>query len=414
MRGPIALATIRTSAVLGLRLAVQAGSLLLLARLLGPQQFGAFAGVAALAVLLGTLSTFGTHLVLLGEMSKDPTRRAQVLSYALPTTLLCSGILLAVYMLLCMFWLSLKGIPVLLFLLIGTSEILLQPLLIFGVNELHAAGHIARSQWLQMLPMILRLVMLCILSMWHPAQVLALYACGYALASILALTYDILRLAQPLPSIRGWRLPRSAELRHALSYAAIGISKAGPAELDKTLALRLLPHDAAGVYAAGARVVGAIALPVTAMTLSALPRLFREGHKREGTHLLAWMYGAATTYGATLAVLVWLAAPVFGSLFGAQYIGIGDVIRVLCIAIPAIALRLVAGNALMAMGTPWMRVVFEAIGLFVLTVTSFLLTHKAAIQAIPLALVCAEWTMAIFGAALVMRARSQNQPIGQT
>jgi len=414
VRGPIALATLRTSAVLGLRLAVQAGNLLLLARLLGPQQFGAFAGVAALAVLLGTLSTFGTHLVLLGEMSKDPARRAQVLPYALPTTLLCGGMLLTVYMLLCMFWLSLKGIPALLFLLIGTSEILLQPLLIFGVNELHASGHIARSQWLQMLPMILRLVMLCILSIWQPAQVLALYAWGYALASAIALTYDILHLAQPLPSIRGWRLPRSAELRHALGYAAIGISKAGPAELDKTLALRLLPHDAAGVYAAGARVVGAIALPVTAMTLSALPRLFREGHRREGTHLLAWMYGAATTYGATLAVLVWLAAPVFSSLFGAQYIGIGDVIRVLCIAIPAIALRLVAGNALMAMGTPWMRVVFEAIGLLVLTVASFLLTHKADIQAIPLALVCAEWAMAIFGAALVMRVRSQNQRIGQT
>jgi len=407
--GPIALATIRTSAVLGLRLAVQAGSLLLLARLLGPQQFGAFAGVAALAVLLGTLSTFGTHLVLLGEMSKDPARRAQVLPYSVPTTLLCGGMLLGVYMLLCIYWLNVRGIPVLLF--VGIAEILLQPLLALRVNELHATGYIARSQWLQMLPMILRLVILCILSIWQPVQMLTLYACGHVLASALVLIYSILQLAQPWPSVRAWRLLRSAELHHALGYAVINISKAGPAELDKTLALRLLPHDAAGVYAAGARVVGAIALPVTAMTLSALPRLFREGHKSNGTHLLVWMYGAATTYGAVLAVLVWLAAPVFSLFFGAQYAGIGDVIRVLCIAVPAIALRLVAGNALMAMGTPWMRVIFEAIGLLVLTGASFLLVNRGTIQGLPLALVCAEWTMAIFGAGLVVRVRNQNQVI---
>ncbi|MGH8403185.1 MAG: lipopolysaccharide biosynthesis protein, partial [Gammaproteobacteria bacterium] len=59
-KGPIARGTIRTGIVLGLRLLVQAGTLLLVARLLGPREYGAFAGVAALAVMLGTLATFGT------------------------------------------------------------------------------------------------------------------------------------------------------------------------------------------------------------------------------------------------------------------------------------------------------------------------------------------------------------------
>ena len=50
MTGPIARGTLRTTFVPGLRLPVQAGTLLLVARMLGPQQFGAFAGVAALMV----------------------------------------------------------------------------------------------------------------------------------------------------------------------------------------------------------------------------------------------------------------------------------------------------------------------------------------------------------------------------
>ena len=64
-KGAIARSTIRTSFVLGLRLVVQAGTLLLVARMLGPEQYGAFAAIAALAVLMGTFATFGTHFVLL-------------------------------------------------------------------------------------------------------------------------------------------------------------------------------------------------------------------------------------------------------------------------------------------------------------------------------------------------------------
>jgi O-antigen/teichoic acid export membrane protein len=48
-----------------------------------------------------------------------------------------------------------------------------------------------------------------------------------------------------------------------------------PAELDKSLALRLLSSEASGIYSADSRVVGALALPATAIILSALPRMFQ-------------------------------------------------------------------------------------------------------------------------------------------
>ncbi len=93
-RGPITRGTILTSTVLGLRLVVQAGTLLIVARLLGPADFGAFAGITALAVVLGTLSTFGMQLVLMEEVSRDPAQRDQVLANALPVTLTLGTLLL--------------------------------------------------------------------------------------------------------------------------------------------------------------------------------------------------------------------------------------------------------------------------------------------------------------------------------
>lgn len=94
----IARSTLHTSIVLGLaRSLIQAGTLLIIARMLGPSQYAAFAGMAALAVLLGTFSTFGTHLVLFAEVAKDPKQRSHVLSYAVPTTLITGSILFFVY-----------------------------------------------------------------------------------------------------------------------------------------------------------------------------------------------------------------------------------------------------------------------------------------------------------------------------
>lgn len=85
----------------GIRLLVQAGTLLLVARLLGASNYGLFAGIAALAVLIGTFSTFGTHLVLLGEVSKSPTLCTQILSYAVPTTLFLVVGYFLLYMVIC-------------------------------------------------------------------------------------------------------------------------------------------------------------------------------------------------------------------------------------------------------------------------------------------------------------------------
>lgn len=407
LKDPIALATIRTSFVLGLRLVVQAGSLLLVARMLGPEKFGAFAGIAALAVMLGTLSTFGTHLVLLGAISKDPARRVVVLSYALPTTLLCGGTLLIAFMLICTQLLPASGMGWGVLLALGVAEMLLIPLSALVVVEVLAAEYTARSQLLQTLPLALRLVAAALVVWLAPTDPLTVYGYGYCIATAIGLLVVLGCLPRRWPQPRLWRRPSGPELREAASYAALNITATGPAELDKTLAIRLLPLSAAGLYAAGARVVGAVTLPVVALMLSALPRLFREGQEQpqRTARLLRWIFGATAIYGVGLAVALWWCAPLFAWLLGEKYQGVEEVIRWLCLAVPGMALRIAAGNALMALSKPWMRVGFEVAGLMVLSVAAILLTAYWGIHGMVLALVCSEWAMALLGGGLIVRAR---------
>lgn len=407
MRGPIALATLRTSLILGIRLAMQAGTLLLVARVLGPERFGEFAGVAALAVVIGTLSSFGTNLVFLGEVSKEPGRRMHVLAYALPTTLLCGTLLLAVYLLFAGVCLSASGVSLMVLLAIGAAEILLQPLFAFLSNEHLAMERIARSQVVISLPLVMRLLAASLVFMVDAADPLAAFSFGYLIASAIALSLATATSSAPWPTLRDWRLPSRSELHQSSGYAALAFTACGPGEIDKTLAAVLLTPSSSGLYAAGTRVIGAVTLPVIAMLLSALPRLFREGHTqpRETTRLLRWILVAALLYSALITAVLWLAASAFMGLFGPGYEGISQMIQWLCLAVPGMALRIAAGSMLMALGRPWMRAGFEIAGVIVLLVCSLMLTGRLGGTGMAVALACAEWTMAALGLALIASAR---------
>ena len=273
--GPIAKSTIRTSFVLGLRLVVQAGTLLLVARMLGPEQFGAFAGIAALAVLLGALASLGSNLVLLGAMSNDPVLKEQILSWAIPTTLFAGAVLLAIFLAISKTVLSEADVSLVVLLAIGVTEFWLQPLFSLVVAEHHSQGRIALSQLLHVIPLALRMLVAMGILFISPARPLEIYASSYLLASFLPLMIATAKTSWPV--IKHWRLPRYNELKNTVGFAALNITNMGPAELDKTLAARLMPMAEAGVYSAAARAIGAVVLPVSAMLLSALPRLFREG-----------------------------------------------------------------------------------------------------------------------------------------
>lgn len=409
-KGPIARGTVRTSFVLGLRLVVQAGTLFLVARLLGPREYGAFAGVAALAVILGTLATFGTHVVLTREVSRDPLRREHVLSYAVPLTLICGGALLVMYLLICTFALHEARVDLVVLIAIGATELLLQPLFGFPSAEFLALGHIARSQVLTTLPLVLRLAAAGAVVVLHPADPLRVYGYGYFLASFAALLVATVVVHASWPRFRKWRLPSVQDLRDAAGYAVLSASTSTPAELDKTLAVRLLPLATSGVFSVGARVVGAAILPVVALLLSALPRLFREaqGPSSSATRLLRWIFGAVLVYSVALGVLLWFLAPLFVWVFGTNYRGLGLMLRWLTLAAPGMALRMAAGTVLVAFERPWLRATVEAIGVLVLVVMAVLLARRFPVTGMPIAVVSAEWTMSAIGWVLVYRSAKRT------
>jgi len=403
LAGPLIRATLHTTGVLSARLLVQAAILLVLARMLGPAGFGGLAGLLSLAAFLGTLATFGTHLVLVRDLARDPNRRASVLPVVLGTTSFCGSLLLLAYMgayFALLHRLEL-GLPTVL--CIGIAEVVVQPLLSVSAAERLAAGRVARSQLLRMIPMPLQLA--TAVGLWRAGMggQLRFYAVGHLVATLIALAVAVALQAAPWPSPRQWRLLGAAGWKDNSGFAFQALTASGPTELDKALAPRLLPLAMAGVYTVASRVNGALVIPVASLMIAALPRLFREsGDGLPQPALLRRMFGGSLLYGLAAATVVWLVAPIADVLFGTGFAGLSSAVRWFVIVMPALCLRMVAVNILMAVGHPWLRVGIELGGVALMVCLALLLASRGGVHGMVNAVVFAETSMALAAWSLIL------------
>lgn len=410
-RGPIARATVGTTAVLCLKLFAQAGCLILLAQLLGPGRFSGYVAMASLAVLFGAFSTFGTHVTLLRDLSRDPNSRDYSLARAIGTTLACGSVLLATYLSVALLIFgSADGLGQIA-LCLGVSELVVQPLLLLSATQRQADGRAALSQLLLVLPFLLRLAALVVLWTIESPDPLSTYAAGHLVSAIIAAAFSIGTLQHHWPGPSRWRLMEWRDWRTNAGYAMMMTTAQGPTELDKVMATKLLSPPVAGFYAAAARVIGASVIPILSMMVSALPRLFHGGGRERLTRIIfavSFLYGVASC-GALIAL-----APAISWAFGEDFMGMEEVIRLLAFAALPLCLRVAATNVLMAQAGPWSRIATEVAGMVLLVVLAFLLTPLWSTTGLIVAVIAAESLMAVYSWNQLFRARAGDRDMDGT
>ena len=404
MKGRLVRSSLQTSVMLGLRVVTQAVALVLLTRLLGPRVYGNFAAVASLAVILGLLPNLGAGFVMLARGTRDETGIADVWRYAWPMTVVLGLLLLLVYVLAAGF-ITRPSLPALILLVLGAAELLLTPFTMLLSFALQARERVPLSQFVQWLPLGLR--MLAVIPCFWLTDNLRLQ--GYvSLQFIASLAGFVLGLWICQRHVRlDWR-PRLAtrwEICEGASFAAMHLVAANPSELDKVIATRAVGADDAGIYAATTRVMSATVMPVIAMLLAAQPRLFRHAYEptRQGHRLIALVALLALAWGSLSGIVLALLSPLLPALFGASFAATSRLMPWLAAAAPLLSLRLAAGTTLVAQGHPAQRIVFEVSGIVVLVVGMLVLAPSFGTRGIAIALVAAEFCMACIGWWLVHR-----------
>ncbi len=295
----------------GLRLGVQFLYFVLLARILGPSQYGAFVGVAALVMVLSPFASWGGGNILVKHASRDHKLFGPYWGAAMATTLV-SGI----------------GLTGLAFLLTGllfsweTALALALPIAIgdlLGVRLADVASQafqsrerLSRTSALWVTISLARLLGVGVLYALPQASV-STWALLYALSGLLAGAVGVAWVRREL----GWGplslRPMQGEWREGFYFSISLAAQGAYNDLDKTLLARLASEGVAGGYAAAYRVLDAAFAPMRALLYASYPRFFREGEGGIGgakvlaLRLLPWgLIAGGLGVGLALFLAPWL------------------------------------------------------------------------------------------------------------
>jgi O-antigen/teichoic acid export membrane protein len=311
----------------GFRLIIQAAYFVLIARSLGPDGYGAFVTVVAMAALLGPFSGLGTTNLFIKNV-RSGKREASIcwgngilLTVLSGTLLSCLGVGLSAL-------LHLKTVPLM------VAIVCVADLVLLKVTELAAFGFAAMDQMKQtsiqsVVVSLLRLggiVVLVVIA--HPVT-LDLWVFTYLLTTLLGTLYALVKAGQlwggPVVDLRALREDATEGVFFSVAGSATTIYN----DIDKIMLSRLADLAATGVYGAAYRVIDVTMTPVRSLAAAAYPHFFRKGvGGLAQTYPYALSLIAKTSiYGAFASAGLWLAAPILPHILGNQYQAVLPAVR---------------------------------------------------------------------------------------
>jgi O-antigen/teichoic acid export membrane protein len=325
----------------GVRVAVQAASLVLLARLFGADGYGVLAGTLAFYITLAQFVGLGTGIAFLRHSARSGgvSRLGATQLVYLLTGL---GFFLVAWP--ASLWLfGDEGIAPSTLAVFAIAELVVAPALQPLAYRYQAIERMSVSGGLLTAAPIARCV--AMLVAWaigtHSLQVFSqLY-----LACLVATVASAMALWPRTGSFAaGVSIP--AEIRDGIPYAITNVASTAGGELDKTVMLRCAGDLAAGHYAAAARIAQAAILPVNALVVAAAPRWFRSHRRGRVLVESAPLFTIAVAYAVVAGVALVFLAPLVPFLLGPQFLPSVSLLQLFCAFVLTGSLRQVMGMLL--------------------------------------------------------------------
>lgn len=376
--GPLIKSTLHTSGWYAARVLLQMGSLILLARILGADGYGALAGTVGLYVTFAQFAGLGSGTALMRHLARHgelygklvATQRAHLVTSAVlfmliwpVSTWLFQGVLAPATLA----WLA-------------AAEIIVAPTLLPLAYRYQAQERMNISGAILTFPSFARFcaVLTTILS---GEMSVARFAEFYLGCLLLAMTITFF-LAWPkrAPSCPTPSLNQTLRegIPYVLSYA---FSTAG-GEVDKTILLRSAGSTITGQYAAAYRIMQTATLPVSSLIMAATARMFRSTGS-EMTAFAGTLFLATAIYALLASAALALFAPFLHVLFGPSFSGSEPILKGLCVVVVTCCLRQLTVAQLTTSDLQKSCNIIEFIGLSVsLTLLLLLIPHLGAIGAI--------------------------------
>ena len=319
--------TVHLSLGQGCRLVIQAAYFVLIARALGPDAYGAFVTVVAMAALLGPFSGLGTGSLFIKNVRSSKREAAICWGNGILLTVLSGSLLSALGVGLSLI-LPLKTPPLV------VITVCVSDLVLLKVTELAAFGFTALDRMKQTsiqgaAVSLFRLAGIATLMVTVRRVTLPRWALVYLLTSLLGTIYAVVKggrvWGRPATDLRALR----EDVVEGVFFSIAGSATTVYNDIDKIMLSRLADLAATGVYAAAYRVIDVTMTPVRSLAAAAYPQFFRKGTGGlAATYSYARSLMAKTSlYGSLASAGLWLMAPILPHVLGRQYQAVVPAVR---------------------------------------------------------------------------------------
>jgi O-antigen/teichoic acid export membrane protein len=311
----------------GFRLVIQAAYFVLLARSLGPDAYGAFVTVVAMAALLGPFSGLGTPNLFIKNVRSGKREAAVCWGNGILLTVL-SGSLLSALAVGLSYVLHLKTA------LFVVITVCLADMVFLKVTELAAFGFTATDRMKQtsiqsVVASLLRLAGIAALMVAAHPVTLHRWVLVYLFTTVLGMVYAVAKGSQvwgrPGTDLAGLREDATEGVFFSIAGSATTVYN----DIDKIMLSRLADLESTGVYAAAYRVIDVSMTPIRSLAAAAYPRFFRKGMDGIGaTYPYALsLIAKAAVYGSAASAGLWLLAPILPRILGSGYDAVVPAVR---------------------------------------------------------------------------------------
>lgn len=312
----------------GVLIILQAGYFVLIARALGPQEYGAFIGATSLIAIFAPFVSLGSGSLIVKNVSRDPSLFNQYWGNAL----FMIGVTgTAIIMLIC--WISPyllpSDIPIVLIGLAAIAKLMCMRVIEVAGHSFQAVHQLKKTAQIKLIPGITRMMAVLAMLWFFPKPTAIdwtlMYLCGTTIAAAIAIVMVQCNLGSPKLALERIR----PELFEGFCFSASLSSQTIYNDADKAMLTRFSTLGAAGVYAAAYRVVEVAFVPVRSLLAASYTRFFQHGASGISSSLdyAKRLTPIAGAYGLIVGISLICFSPLIPYLFGDAF---KESVEVLC------------------------------------------------------------------------------------
>jgi len=299
---------------------IQAAYFVIIARSLGPKEYGAFIAVAAATQLLCPFVGLGAGSVLIKHVARDRKAFPQYWCNLISMTAVSGVVASAVLITLIRLFLP-QSIPLLVIVLISLADLLFSKFTEGATQAFQAIERLDVVAQLKIISALVRLVGIATLSVLVHRCLAVHWSAVYLLTTIIGATIGTVWVRLSIGKGSS-RVDRSKlELRQGLYFATGLASYNINNDIDKVMLARLTTLGAVAIYAAAYRFVAISFTPVSSLLAATYPGFFRNGALGvAGSYKYAKRYLPATVLcGGVATAALFVGAPYVPYFLGPDF-----------------------------------------------------------------------------------------------